>query len=233
MPGSFSVVEDKIDEAQFFLEKLCGSSLFEAKFYFSAFVSSTRSITFALQSCMAGIKGFEDWYREAQNHLRNDKLAPLFKELRNENIHKGINPINCVPIEVVRDYLHNQFSRNLRFNNFIVVKIDSDTYNKIGISSASEEYLKSLVTLVYECYSVFRNTIDPRWYYTKENFQRMGKTIEDALGELGFPRTWFGEMSICNEAWVSLRRNQPLCPLNPLFYRYLGKVITDPDHVVQ
>jgi len=48
---SFDLVDEKLAEADFFLEKLRDSStdFFAARCYFSAFVSPSRSVTFALQ----------------------------------------------------------------------------------------------------------------------------------------------------------------------------------------
>lgn len=91
MSSSFGVVEDKLREAEFFLAQLRGTSRvsFEANCYLSAFVSATRSVTFAIQASLKGVPGFKDWYESAQKQLKTDPLAPFFVEIRNEVVHKG------------------------------------------------------------------------------------------------------------------------------------------------
>lgn len=229
MSSSFGVVEEKVYESEFFLGKLIESDFFEARFYFSAFVSAARSVTFALQFSMNGVNGFGEWYSKAQASLKSDTLTPLFKEIRNDIIHKGINPFNSVPPEVLADFMRNQLLRDSNRNHFLFVKVAKSEWNQIEVIQASKQYMKLLVTLIYDCYFKYCNVVDPRWYFTEENFRKLGKTIEDALEELGFPRTWFDGMSIGHEAWRAIRHNVALCPLNPLFDKYLGKIIPDPD----
>src|SRR4051794_32192708 len=98
MSSSFGVVEDKLREADFFLSQLRNSPLigFEANCFFSAFVSAARSVTFAMQASLTGVPGFKEWYQGQQTRLKTDRLAPLFVEIRNEVIHTGVNPLNCV-----------------------------------------------------------------------------------------------------------------------------------------
>jgi len=68
MTSSFGVVENKLREAEFFLDQLRDASRlsFEADCYFSAFVSAARSVTFAMQASLKGVPGFRDWYGSAQ-----------------------------------------------------------------------------------------------------------------------------------------------------------------------
>ena len=63
---SFGIVEDKIKETDFFLSKLEKSTrnqdfFLGARFYLSAFTSTSRSITFSLQAAMKGIPDFKNW----------------------------------------------------------------------------------------------------------------------------------------------------------------------------
>lgn len=55
---TFDHVDDKLIEADFFINKMSEEEIgwFEMRCYFSAFVSSARSVTFALQASMNGIK---------------------------------------------------------------------------------------------------------------------------------------------------------------------------------
>ena len=234
MAHSFGVVEEKLREAEFFLGQFGGTGPldYEARYYFSAFVSACRSVTFVLQACLSGVSEFDAWYKSVQDQLKTDPLAPYFCEVRNDVIHTGINPLNQVGFEHLREHL----SRQIRGSNRSHVLIVPSPY---GISSgvlvdaipASIDYFESLVRIVFECYKRFLNTVDPRWYFTEAHFRTMGKTLEDALVELGFPPTWFAAVPKEDEgkAWRVLRAQQPHCQINDVFAKHLGQVIPDPD----
>ena len=113
MASSFGVVEDKLREADFFLAHLCESERlsFESDCYFSAFVTAARSVTDAMRVSMKGVPGFKAWFDEALKRLKTDPLAPFFVEIRNEVVHEGINPLNRVSLEHLRDDLSRQLRK--------------------------------------------------------------------------------------------------------------------------
>ena len=84
MATSFGIVEEKLFEADFFLEKLkscVGEVKFqEARFYMSAFIAAARSVTFTLQKSLNGIEGFEDWYK---TNIKRDR--EVTKQLKKKN----------------------------------------------------------------------------------------------------------------------------------------------------
>ena len=63
---SFGLVDHKIAEAEFFFTEIskCGFNFFAFRCYVSAFVSSTRSVTFAIQASLRGLVGFDGWYNQ-------------------------------------------------------------------------------------------------------------------------------------------------------------------------
>ena len=90
----------------------------------------------------------------------------------------------------------------------------------------------NLLGLVYDAFAKFRYQLDDRWHYTEDHFRLMGKTFEDAIEELGFPREWVTAAAGLPESarWRTLRSTQTVgCQLNVLFDRYLGKTIIGPD----
>lgn len=107
MSYSFAIVEEKLREAAFFLNHLRESRClsFDAPFYFSAFVSAARSVTHALQKSMKGVDGFDEWYKDTMVRLQTHALARYFKEVRNEVVHEGINPLDRVPLQHLREDL--------------------------------------------------------------------------------------------------------------------------------
>lgn len=232
MATSFGVVEDKLREAGFFFDKLRDTRRlsFEASCYFSAFVSATRSVTLAMQASLKGVPGFEDWYESARKQLKIDPLAPFFVEIRNEVLHTGANPLNRVPLDHLREELARQLRGDRREHVLVFPGAQQpDSTVLVDAVEACEQYFSTLVSVVYDCYSAFKTVVDGRWYFTEANFNSLGKSFEDALGELGFPKTWAEGIPVGPEAWRVLRSQQPFCLVNDLFDSYLGKKILDPD----
>lgn len=232
MSQSFGIVEEKLREAGFFLDKLesAGPLGYESRFYFSAFVSAARSITLALQVTLNDIDGFSAWYEQAQARMKLDPTAKYFVEVRNDSVHKGRNPLGQVTLEHLREDLLQQFMHK-RPSHVIVVP-NGTAENGTALADAvqvSTAYYASLVGVIFECYDRFKYVVDPRWYFTHENFESRGKTIEDALEELGFPRLWLSGTVDEVNAWRVLRSQQPVCLLNDVFLRYTGHTIPDPD----
>jgi hypothetical protein len=232
MSRSFEVVENKIRETEFFLIKLKDSPYhsFDAQCYFSAFVSAARSVTFAMQGSLVGVKDFDQWYETVRDKLKAAPLAPFFVEVRNSVVHVGENPLNRIDVEFLYDYLLHQFRQNSK-GHFLLVPDTKvkDTRLLVDATQACKEYFKSLVSVVYECYERYKMTVDPRWYFTEENFQTMGRTFEDAMVELGFPKDWVPADMVGPASWKIIRRQQPYCQVNDIFQRYLGLWISDPD----
>ena len=94
----FYLVVDKVAETDFFLTQLkeYAQYLEEFGFYFSAFVSAARSITFSLQAVMSHYPGFQDWYLTRQEKLKQSELARFFVDLRNH-----IQKVGGIPIEPI------------------------------------------------------------------------------------------------------------------------------------
>ena len=102
MSRSFGIVENKVEESIFFLRKLQEgnfNSIDEPQFYLSAFLSSTRSITFALQASISNLNGFKEWYANEREVLRKNKIAKFFLTLRNQNQKIGFYPIGYLTFE--------------------------------------------------------------------------------------------------------------------------------------
>lgn len=238
MARSFGIVEDKLGEADFFFEKFRElsrgnyQSCYYSRYYFSAFISASRSVTLALQATMKDVEGFESWYQTVQSGLRSDALAKYFVEIRNDSIHKGINPLNQVALEHLHDYLYWQLNQKKHSPVLIFSGFQSDNMTVIHDAlDLSENYFRKLVQLIFDCYEHFRFVIDPQWYFTRENFTAMGKGIQDALAEEGFPPAW----ALCAPseeiAWQILRSQQPSCQINDLFQNHLGRKIDGPEEL--
>lgn len=233
MARSFGFVEEKLCEAEFFLGQLRSSrrESLDARCYFSAFVSAARSVTWVLQASMNGVNGFETWYRIVQAKLKSDPLAPFFVEIRNLSEKTGENPLNRVTLAHLHEDLSNQL-RGLNRSHVLVIPRAFDGATLLAdAEQACTLYFTSLVEVTFECYEHFKCVVDPRWYFTRENFVRMGKTFEDAVLDFGLPPAWASCAPGGEGAWRALRSQQPACQINDLFRKYLGREIAGPDDV--
>ena len=157
---SFDLVDDKLAEADFFLEKLRNSStdLFAARCYFSAFVSAARSVTFALQGVMKSqVNGFDEWYERKQDQLRQDPLARFFHDARTEVQHFGLNAVNAGRLETVEGK-----ARVKLYFGSTTPGIPLKNAPSCDVVTACTRYLTSIVSLIHDCYEDFGSAIDPR-----------------------------------------------------------------------
>ena len=226
MPRSFQIVEDKIAETEFFLDKLQFNGAdfshynfyAEAHFYLSAFLSAVRSITFCLQASLNDLEGFEHWYQEKQNKLRNDNLAKFFLEARNLSQKVGYYPL-------VGGRMHSDE------NDVISVILYFDKQNEEGLKNipdtdvytACKTQFVQILEIIKDCYISFGKIIDPEKYYTFENLTENGLRIEDFEIELGFEEGWTNEEGLTIEDRVMLLSQYiPECEIDWIFVKYLG-----------
>lgn len=87
-------ISAKLMESDFFLDRMRESvhSFDELGYYFSAFVSAARSVTFVLQYVASDLDGFDEWYAIVQQEMRANPLAKFMLEARNEHQKRGFNP---------------------------------------------------------------------------------------------------------------------------------------------
>jgi hypothetical protein len=145
--------------------------------------------------------------------MRSDPLARFFLEVRNEVQKRGSNPLASF------SGLNKQSVQYY----FIYWYGDSpDGVPDLDVVTACHQYIVSLVQLIYECYSTFGNIIDPEQYYTMQNLERLGLTIDDLLErELGIPRGWTKDVT--PEDTLRFIREQETKPeIDHIFIKYLG-----------
>lgn len=178
-----------------------------------------------MQAVAGGIPVFRPWYTVKQEELKADLLVRFFNEYRRASIHIGDT--------VVRAGSFSKDPDGKQVVRYYFTSIpDIASVPEIDIVSACSDYFRTLLCLILEAFTEFRYELDDRWYYTAGHFQKMGKTIEDAEQELGFPRGW---TDICDpeheaERWRSFRMTQTVgCQINDLFEHYLGKSLEGPD----
>jgi hypothetical protein len=209
---SFDNVDFKLAEADFFLEKVQSSSLelFECNFYFSAFLSAARSVTFALQAVMAEVNGFPNWYAQQQEVLRTSETAQNFKNLRNEALKTGDLPVTG-----------GSFKRG-KITLFLTLPDGRSSADQVDAVAAATDYMRRLVKLVFDCYVAFGPVIDPEQHYSAGNLERTGRTIDDVDEELFGIRGWTSGIPDAERLRL-LRQSLPGCRIDHLFERYLGE----------
>jgi hypothetical protein len=148
MSYSFDIVDQKISETEFFLRKMVesGYNWFEFSCYLTAFLSTSRSITLALQR-FKFVSGFDEWYKPHQLVLKADPLAKFILEIRNDNVHGGPNPVVGASF----------------YNGKSEYRFDGREKLAYGdITTCCRVYFVKLLEIVYDCYVVLGVHIDPQ-----------------------------------------------------------------------
>lgn len=216
---SFGLVDDKVKEAEFFLDRLCRcKDFFAARCYSVAFASATRSITFALQASLNDLDGFDKWYAKKQIFLKKNRLARFFHEFRRVSQHLGANLVG------------GGSSKKGKPVFLFVPHPELADVPDTDVVTASRRYYIMLLKIVFECYIVFGPHIDAHQHYTEEHYASLGKTIEDAEERLGYPRGWTDSGNDTDLAWrwEALRNSVSGCGLQESFYKYLRKRVPVP-----
>ncbi|TAF57085.1 MAG: hypothetical protein EAZ61_02205 [Oscillatoriales cyanobacterium] len=221
MPRTFGLVDSKVQEAEYFLNRIINADMF----FFGvqcdavAFTAAARSITFAMQSSLKGIPEFNSWYEEKQKELRADPLARFFNDFRRISQHIGENVVVGGSVDRENGVLF-----------YFGSLPDLPNVPDLDVASACKQYFKNTLKLVYECYITFPTLINGKWYFTKEHFASLDKTIEDAVEELGFPRNWARVPGLDEDAqWFCLRRQADGCNIQEQFMNWLDKRVPYPD----
>jgi hypothetical protein len=231
MVRSISIVEYKVEQARFFLDQIAQSDLnfFAAQCFVDAFASACKSITLSMHAVISKVAGFKAWYENRMELLEKDSLSQFFTGYRNVSVHIGDT--------VVRGGGSITDSDGRRVRQYFFMPIpDVPQVPVEDVLSVCRTHFTTLVSLVYDAFEEFRSKLDDRWYYTEGHFRQMGKSFEDAVEELGFPRDWVPASSQLpeSERWRILRRTQTVgCQLNDIFESYLGKSIGGPDEAAE
>lgn len=186
MGRSFGIVEQKVEESAYFLEQLEDSlnrgMAIDSEFILSAFVSSTRSITFTIQASISDIEGFDNWYSNQQQKLRESKLAKYFLEARNLS-----QKVGYYLIAGGRSYTDENGKSKMHyyFQKLSTGKMDYVPEEDVFVGCTN--YFKLLLEVVLDCYKVFGRQIDPEQMFTIENLLESKLPMEYFEEKAGYP----------------------------------------------
>jgi hypothetical protein len=178
MRKPFWLIDGKLREAHFFLEKLRHApDLDDARFYFSAFTSAARSITYSLQCCIKGLPDADLWWEEQRERLKKDVIAKYFHSVRNQMNHVGLNPLQT-----------RTHSLTMPHPDFLLA---DDKAPELNVLKAADQYMKLLTDISAFAYSKFWKFLDLPLSLTLEDFHGKGLNFEELEEELGLPPGYF------------------------------------------
>src|SRR5262245_13206603 len=154
---TYNLVNEKLQEADFFLDRMkdCPPEFETFRFYFSAFCSSCRGVTFALQYVGRKFARFDEWYEPVKERLRDDPLARLFHDFRTDTQKKGMNPVN----RAVSDPSDSAGERLLYYFCSVVGKAPTG-FEGGDVLTLSKKYMSTVVGVIRQFYEDFRAEIE-------------------------------------------------------------------------
>ena len=219
MSLTFDTVDDKIAEAEFFLQKMsrCGHGK-EFNWYFSAFLSAARTSTLALQRFKEVTPGFDAWYEPHRQKMASNALAKSFLEMRNEHVHGGPYPVSgsMSSGKTVEHYFHSNDPRR--------PSVPATPH----VMQASTEYFVDLLEIVHDCYVKLGVHFDPQQYYTKEHFPGGDIDVAECQVHGWICTSLIKEGFTEDDRWNELRGYVGECLINHLFRAYLDKITPQP-----
>lgn len=162
-----NLICETLKEADFFLEKMTSSSrrADELNYYFSAFVSAARSVTFVIQYVGSAIKGFDKWYSNIQERLKNDIVSKYLLEARNESQKTGAQPISYS--KVIR--LPSGEGRPVYFFSYVGSTPRAEVPS-LDVLSECQQQMKNLASIVSEFLDKFESKV---WDPSKERLDTL------------------------------------------------------------
>ncbi|EJM22570.1 hypothetical protein [Pseudomonas sp. GM25] len=183
-----TAISDKLKESDFFLVRMKESALRidELGYYFSAFVSAARSVTFVLQYVASDLEGFGDWYSGIQQEMRANPLSKFMLEARNEHQKRGFNPIGRGEVVVNPD---GSQTTNHYFS--YIGTVPPAEIPDADVLTACTTHMAATCSIVERFFDSFESQI----HRPDEEFQRNLTWIEQTQGEGLTPEALSGYLS--------------------------------------
>lgn len=219
MPKYFKVVSEKISESVFFFELMEKSNnplmVFKMRNYLSAFLSSSRSITFSIQYYIADNEEMKSIYEEVQASLKKDDVAKYFLNARNYSQKTGYYPItsggiiNSTPDGGAN--FHHEFDRSFWQSNVSIPKGD--------VIEICRSYLKTLLIHVSKFYINFGKEIDYYYQLSSEHLLKSKLDLEKIETEYDFEH---GILSNLEQIKIirKIQNETVVCHMDKPYFKY-------------
>ena len=181
---SLLLVEEKLLEAEYFLNRLHFLSFAEFGYELNAFLSAARSVTFLLQKEMRSVSGFDEWWRDRVAEMRNDPSMEFFKESRNFSQKEGRVSVSGWSGLFAGGAMSMSY-RFAPYGNSVPGQLTGR-----DVIEFSREHLGKLATIVLACAEEFPLHCCPRRAVTVEGLKELSLDLSDIEQMLGFPRGW-------------------------------------------
>jgi hypothetical protein len=172
MSRSFGIVEYKLAEAEFFLDKITNQGKNkiewrELNFYFSAFLTSARSIIFAIQASINGNEELSENYLREQEKLKIDDEARFFVEARNLSEKVGYYPIRGGTSRLnEKGEIETMWYFDI-WNEHEIKFVPKD-----DVVTVTKRFFEKMLKVVQSFYINHGHLIDFEKYYSMENLNR-------------------------------------------------------------
>ncbi|RWX60991.1 hypothetical protein [Mesorhizobium sp. M2A.F.Ca.ET.039.01.1.1] len=168
---------ERLREAEYFLVRLPMTHGLEFQANLNAFLSASRSVTFLLQSSLAHVPGFEDWYRLRRQEMSVDPAMRFFLDLRNISQKQG--PVSYVGSGQPDGTSTHRFVAGQRPVPPELVCRD--------IAECCAEHVMKLARLLHSYFVAFPVHACPVHAFTEEGMITLGYTLADVEEALGLP----------------------------------------------
>jgi hypothetical protein len=172
----------------------------------NAFLSAARSVTFLLQKEFAAVTGFEAWWTEERNRLRQDEAARFFLELRNFSQKQG--PVSLVGTRNKSGRWYHMFAGTLQ-------PVPKSLLNR-DVADCCFEHLSKLARTILRFAEVFPFHSCPARALTPEGVEALGINLNSIEAALGFP-----------PEFSSVRPEGTIADRTRLYRRYVDEVRFD------
>jgi hypothetical protein len=154
----------------------------EFQFELNAFLSAARSVSFVLQKAMTSVPGFDQWYGQQQQRMKEDAEMRFFLDLRNISQKQG--PVSYISGGNMTAGKMSPLS--YRFVASCTADVPP-TLRDRDIARCCASHLSKLASLVYDCAQAFRFHACPGQALTEEGMNALGYALADVEIALGLP----------------------------------------------
>jgi hypothetical protein len=200
MPHNFTSLRyslEKLLEAEYFVARQIEADGIEFQFVLNAYLSAIRSVTFFLQSNMAAVQGFEDWYEQQKAQMRADPAMRFFLELRNISQKQG--PVSYIGGGIGHGWTY-------RFVSQLVIV--PDELKGRDVAECCAEHLAKISQVVLSCFKHFPFASCPGRAFTVEGMAALSFDMSDVEVAVGLPPGYVGDVDIPVEEKLRLLRKE-------------------------